>query len=158
MPETRRRRLPTRDELQIWRGYIETAEAVRSALTARLHSESSLSSSDYPVLLALSEAHLHQLRSSELAAAIGWERSRLSHHIARMEARGLLRREPCAEDNRGALVVLAESGLDMFRRSTVPHLSAIRELFVDAFSPEQLRQIEVLTRVLHEHLEATAHT
>ena len=89
------------------------------------------------MLLALSEADGHRMRSSELAAHIGWERSRLSHHLGRMERRGLIRREECATDNRGAEVVLA-GRRRRFRRATVPHLRAVRELFVDALTPEQL--------------------
>jgi DNA-binding MarR family transcriptional regulator len=138
-PERRRgRQLPTTDELRIWRDFIETAEALRSELTSRLQSESSLSPGDYAVLLALSEAQEQRMRSSDLAAGIGWERSRLSHHLGRMERRGLIRREECATDNRGAEVVRTPTGAEAFRRATVPHLRAVRELFVDALTPDQL--------------------
>src|SRR3954453_9069368 len=98
------RRLPTHDELRIWREYIETADALRSALGARLQRDSGLSSRDHTVLLALSEGDGHRLRSSALAAQMGWERSRLSHHLGRMERRGLIAREDCPTDNRGAEV------------------------------------------------------
>jgi DNA-binding MarR family transcriptional regulator len=135
---TRRRVLPTTEELRVWRGFIETTEAVRAELGARLHAECALSPGDYAVLLALSEADGQRLRSSQLADDIGWERSRLSHHLGRMEKRGLLRREECAADNRGAEVVLTPEGSAAFRGATVPHLTAVRELFVDALTPEQL--------------------
>lgn len=132
------RRLPTAEQLRIWRDFIETAEALRYELTSRLQSESSLSSGDYAVLLALSEAREQRMRSSELAAHIGWDRSRLSHHLGRMEKRGLICREVCATDNRGAEIVLTPTGAEAFRRATVPHLRAIRELFVDSLTSDQL--------------------
>ena len=132
------RQLPTADELRIWREFIETAEALRSELTSRLQSESSLSPGDYAVLLALSEAEERRLRSSDLAASIGWERSRLSHHLGRMERRALIRREDCSTDYRGAEIVLTSAGAVAFRRATVPHLRAVRELFIDALTPDQL--------------------
>ena len=132
------RQLPTADELRIWREFIETAGALRSELTSRLQSESSLSPGDYAVLLALSEAEERRLRSSDLAASIGWERSRLSHHLGRMERRGLIRREECSTDYRGAEIVLTSGGADAFRRATVPHLRAVRELFIDALTSDQL--------------------
>src|SRR4051794_24241090 len=150
---TTTRRLPTRDELRIWREYIETADALRSALGARLQSDSGLSSGDYTVLLALSEAHGHRLRSSALAAQIGWERSRLSHHLGRMERRGLIAREDCPTDSRGAEVVLTDDGADAFRRATVPHLRAVRELFVDALTPEELTAAATVGAALRAHLE-----
>jgi DNA-binding MarR family transcriptional regulator len=132
------RKLPTAEQLRIWRDFIETAEALRYELTSRLQSESSLSSGDYAVLLALSEAREQRMRSSELAAHIGWDRSRLSHHLGRMEKRGLICREVCATDNRGAEIVLTPTGAEAFRRATVPHLRAIRELFVDSLTSDQL--------------------
>ncbi|MEU7825698.1 MarR family winged helix-turn-helix transcriptional regulator [Catellatospora sp. NPDC049111] len=153
-PRPRRaRRLPTTEELRIWRDFIETAEVLRSALTARLQSESSLSSGDYAVLLALSEAEGHRMRSSELAAHIDWERSRLSHHLGRMERRDLIRREECAADSRGAEIVLTATGLRSFRQSTVPHLTAVRELFVDALSRDQIVAAGDLAATLRAHLE-----
>ncbi|WP_433174412.1 MarR family winged helix-turn-helix transcriptional regulator [Actinoallomurus sp. CA-150999] len=150
----RRRVLPTAEELRVWRDFIETAEALRSTLTSRLQSESGLSPGDYAVLLALSEADGHRLRSSELATGIGWERSRLSHHLARMERRGLIRRENCATDSRGAEVVLAAEGTEAFRSASIPHLRAVRELFIDALTPEQLSMAGELAAALRAHLDA----
>lgn len=151
MVEAGHRRL-TAEELRIWREYVETGEELRSRLAGRMQRESSLSPGDYQVLLALSEASGRRLRSSDLASTIGWERSRLSHHLGRMERRGLIRREECAEDSRGAEVVLSDAGANAFRRGSVPHLHAVRELFIDAFTPEQLAQLETLTGSLREHL------
>ena len=148
----RKRRLPTKVQLQAWREYIEAAEALRARLASRLQSEAELSMADYHVLLALSEADGNRLRSSELAERIAWERSRLSHHLGRMEKRGLIRREECAEDSRGADAVLSEAGARSFKVGSIPHLEAVRELFVDALSPEQLEQMRSLTASLRGHL------
>ncbi|SDM64238.1 MarR family winged helix-turn-helix transcriptional regulator [Nonomuraea jiangxiensis] len=148
----RKRRLPTTEELRIWRDFIETAEALRSELSSRLQSESSLSPGDYAVMLALSEADGHRLRPSELAATIGWERSRLSHHLGRMEQRGLVRREECATDSRGAEIVLTAGGAEAFRGASIPHLRAVRELFVDALSPGQLTAAGELAAALRGRL------
>ena len=132
------RRSPTADELRTWRLFIETSNQLGSVLNSRLLSESGLSSADYAVLLALTESAGRQLRSSDLATHIGWERSRLSHHLGRMEGRGLIRRDDCATDNRGAEIVLTDAGATAFRRSSSSHLHAVRELFVDALTPEQI--------------------
>lgn len=147
-----RRRLPTRDELHVWRDFFETTEVLRSALAARLQSDSGLSTGDYSVLLALSEAEGGRMRSSELAAHIGWERSRLSHHLGRMERRGLIRREECVTDNRGAEAVLEPAGAEAFSGATVPHLTAVRELFVDALTPAQLAAAGEIAAALRGHL------
>src|SRR5256885_8049732 len=73
-----RQRLTAR-ELAIWRSLLDTTAELRRVLGAKLQ-ESGLSPADYQVLLALREADGTRLRSSELAATIEWERSRLSHH------------------------------------------------------------------------------
>jgi DNA-binding MarR family transcriptional regulator len=150
------RRSPTAEELRTWRTFIETADELRSVMAARLQSESGLSSGDYAVLLALNEADDRRMRSSELAAHIGWERSRLSHHLGRMERRELIRREECATDSRGAEIAITTAGTDAFRDASAPHLHAIRELFIDALTPAQLTAAQDIAEALHTHLAATS--
>ena len=124
----------------------------QSALAARLQTESDLSPSDYAVLLALHDVDDHRLRSSALAEHIGWQRSRLSHHLARMERRGLIDRQECSTDSRGAEIVLTAAGHAAFRRATAPHLRAIRELFIEALTPDQLTTIQDVTTALQGQL------
>src|SRR4051812_34955961 len=152
------RKLPTREELRTWREFIETTQALNALLAARLYSDTGLSPGDYAVLLALSEATDNRLRSSELATRIGWERSRLSHHLGRMQRRQLIRREECATDSRGAEVVLEPAGAEAFHRATVPHLRAVRELFVDALTADQLAAAGELAAALRDHLSRPAPT
>jgi DNA-binding MarR family transcriptional regulator len=152
----RSRKLPTRDQLRVWRDFVETGETLRNLLASRLHSDTGLSPADYAVLLALSEAADNRARSSDLAARIGWERSRLSHHLPRMERRELIRREECVTDSRGAEVVLAPAGRDAFQAATVPHLTAVRELFIDALTPEQLAAAAGIAAALRAHLSRPA--
>jgi DNA-binding MarR family transcriptional regulator len=144
--------LPTGPELATWRTFIETVEQLRSVLAARLQAECGLSPGDYAVLLALHDADGHRLRSSALAGQIGWERSRLSHHLGRMERRGLIDRQECPTDSRGAEIVLTQAGCDAFRRASVPHLRAIRELFVDALTPDQLTAAQDIATALRAQL------
>jgi DNA-binding MarR family transcriptional regulator len=146
------RRSPTAEQLRVWRGFIETTARLQSVLSSRLQNDSGLSSGDYAVLLALSEADDRRLRSSELADEVGWERSRLSHHLGRMERRGLIDREPCETDNRGAWIIRTPAGADAFRRSSVDHLHAVRELFVDALTADQLAAVADVTAALGARL------
>ena len=148
------RRSPTPAELAVWRSYIETAEAVRRTLGSDFQTTSGISPGDYGVLLALSEAPDHRLRSSELADVVGWERSRLSHHLRRMEERDLIARRSVDGDSRGAAVELTDTGASTFRRSSASHLRLVREVFVDAFTPEQLDAARVVTDALRQHLDA----
>lgn len=152
MAASRRRDLPTSEEFAVWQDYIRTVEILRARVQARLQADSKLSEGDYKVLLALSESETKSLRSSEMAAGIEWERSRLSGQLGRMEKRGLIRRESAPDDARGSLVILTDDGARAFRASTIPHLQAIKSTFVDAFSPAQLASIDDITVTLRAHL------
>src|SRR6266478_2457556 len=145
-----RQRLTAR-ELAIWRSLLDTTAELRRVLGAQLQ-DSGLSPADYQVLLALTEADGRRLRSSQLAASIDWERSRLSHHLGRMERRGLIGRSDCATDNRGAEVSLTEDGARIFRCATAPHLRAIKKHFADALTPAQFEALADVLRALQNHL------
>ena len=140
-------------ELRVWRDFVETGDELRSLLASRLQVESDLSSADYAVLLALSEADGKRMRSSELAEHVRWERSRLSHHLGRMESRGLVAREKCLSDSRGSEIVLSAAGASQFRRASAPHLRAVQELFLDALDDELLAKVDDVTRALRAHLD-----
>ncbi|KSU70025.1 DNA-binding transcriptional regulator, MarR family [Pseudarthrobacter enclensis] len=151
--QVRGKRSPTRDELAVWRDYIETSEAVKRALAADFQATSGMSPGDYGVMLALSEAPDRLLRSSELADVIGWERSRLSHHLRRMEDRKLIIRHKVDGDSRGAAVTLTDAGADLFRKSSTSHLRVVRDVFIDAFTPEQLNAMQTAVQALRTHLQ-----
>jgi DNA-binding MarR family transcriptional regulator len=152
-PAAERRRMTSR-ELVVWRSLIDTTAELHRRLSTQLAADSGLSPGDYAVLLALSEAPERRLRSSELAAAIDWERSRLSHHLGRMEKRGLIGRAECATDSRGAEVVLTDEGARVFRAATPAHARAIKQQFGDALSPTQFDALDDILTTLHKHLEA----
>jgi DNA-binding MarR family transcriptional regulator len=148
-PAVRRRFTST--ELATWRALLDTTEELRRVLGAELQ-ETSLSPADYQVLLALTEAQGKRMRSSELARAIDWERSRLSHHLGRMERRGLIRRDDCATDSRGAEIALTAEGARVFRRATAPHMRSIKRHFADGLTPEQFAALAGILRSLQNHL------
>ncbi|HEY7813438.1 MAG TPA: MarR family transcriptional regulator [Nakamurella sp.] len=147
----RSRRL-TAEQLATWRAFIETSQRLRAVLGARLQSETGLSPGDYTVLVALNEADANRMRSSALAEHIGWQRSRLSHHLGRMERRGLIRRDECAADSRGAEITATDEGLGTFRGASVPHLRAVDELFIAALTPAQFGALGEAITALQNHL------
>jgi DNA-binding MarR family transcriptional regulator len=144
-------------ELLVWRSLLDTTTELRRLLSAELQ-RVELSPGDYAVLLALTEAPERTLRSSELADAIDWERSRLSHHLGRMERRGLIRRAECPGDSRGALVVLTEDGYAAIRRASGPHLRAVKRLFADALDERQLENLADVLGAIRHHLDHPART
>jgi DNA-binding MarR family transcriptional regulator len=137
------------DEDRAWRAYRRMRLLLDAQITRDLAHDSGLSDPDYDVLSNLSEAADHRWRLNELAARMLWSRSRLSHHIARMEQRGLVRREECASDARGAFVVLTEGGLRAIQDAAPGHVASVRRHLVDVLTREQLRTLdEIATTVV----------
>src|SRR5215211_5815323 len=95
-----------RDESRAWRGYSRMVALLDARLARELTRETGLSYADYDVLSHLTEVAGGRLRLSELGRRLLWSKSRLSHHATRMEQRGLVRREECDSDGRGAWVIL----------------------------------------------------
>ncbi|WP_106396398.1 MarR family winged helix-turn-helix transcriptional regulator [Actinocorallia populi] len=137
------------DEQRSWRAYLRLQGALGAELNRRLQASSGLSLADYDVLVHLTDAPDGRLRPYELQHELHWEQSRLSHHLSRMQKRGLVRREECDEDGRGAYVLLTEAGRRAITEAAPDHVETVRRLFIDALSPEQITALEELaTRVL----------
>jgi DNA-binding MarR family transcriptional regulator len=134
--------------------FIETSIAVKARIDRAIQTDSGISAGDYAVLLALAEVEGRWMRTSDLADAIFWERSRLSHQITRMADRGLVRRERSVADQRGTEIHLTPAGLDALREASGPHLRSVRELFVDALDDEQQAALSAAMVALADHLEA----
>jgi DNA-binding MarR family transcriptional regulator len=140
-------------EIVAWRGLLDVSGALRRRLSQVFQDTAALSEGDFAVLVALTEAEHGALRSSELADAIHWERSRLSHHLGRMQRRGLIRREPHPADSRGAVVELTEAGHEALSHAMGPHLRALKELFVNGLTDKQMRDLAKAMSSLQRHLD-----
>ncbi|MFN2557672.1 MAG: MarR family winged helix-turn-helix transcriptional regulator [Nitriliruptorales bacterium] len=128
-------------EERAWRALQLMQMRLTAQLARDLAAHSDLSYPDYVVLVALSDQSDGRMRLYELARVLGWEKSRLSHHLARMAQRGLVMKEKCASDRRGAFVVATECGRDAIERAAPSHVESVRRLFIDRLTPRQLATI-----------------
>lgn len=140
------------DESRAWRGWLVASQLLHAQIGRDLQSDSGLSEADYRVLVDLTEAPEHRIRMSELALRLDWSKSRLSHHIARMEARGLVRREDCPSDARGSLAILTPCGRDELERAAPAHVASVRRHFIDLLDREQLGQLVGIAETIADHL------
>jgi len=146
----------TGEEQQAWRGLLRMTSQLNARMNRQLLQDYGISLADYEVLVALSEAPAGRLRVFEVADALAWEQSRVSHQLARMQRRGLVAREECQSDARGAFVVLTESGRAAIERAAPAHVETVRQLVFDGLTHDQLAALtEITTRVL-DRLAATA--
>ncbi|HLQ57188.1 MAG TPA: MarR family transcriptional regulator [Streptosporangiaceae bacterium] len=139
-------------EYRAWIGYRRMRARLDLQLARDLARDSGLSEPDYDVLSTVSEAEQHQMRLSELAARMLWSRSRLSHHITRMEQRGLVAREECADDARGTVVVLTRAGWRAIEAAAQGHVASVRRHFIDLLTSDQVDALAAITQAVLDHL------
>ena len=144
------------DEHQAWRGLIEMIARLQNRLTHQLQEASGLSLTDYDVLVPLSESPTGRLRVYEIAAGLGWEQSRLSHHVTRMQRRGLVSRQECRTDRRGAFVVLTDAGRTAIENAAPAHAELVRHLVFEGATPEQVAVLTAFTAQVLGRLEPDA--
>lgn len=136
------------DEERLWRRWLH----LNALLAAELHRElqaDGLSLPDFDVLVQLTDRPDGKVRLGGLASALSWDRSRVSHHVTRMERRGLVEREECADDGRGAFVVVTGEGRAAIEAAAPGHVRAVRRLVFDALDPDEARDLgQVVEKLL----------
>jgi DNA-binding MarR family transcriptional regulator len=140
-------------EQRAWRGLMGMTARLDAHLGRDLQERSGLSAADYAVLVPLSESPDGRLRVFEIAGRLGWEQSRLSHQLTRMTRRGLVRREGCESDRRGAFIVLTEAGRAVIEEAAPGHVAAVRRLVFDGLTPDQVAALDQIARQVLARLD-----
>jgi DNA-binding MarR family transcriptional regulator len=134
-----------------WVAYMRVQLRMNYEINRQLQRDSDLSLADYHVLNALSMAPDHTLQVTDLAAIIGWERSRLSHHLRRLTQRGLTKRVPSEDDGRATDAVLTKKGMNAMVEAAPGHARLVKKLFFEPL-PDEL--VSPFTAAL-EHIQAS---
>lgn len=130
------------DAQSLWRRWLRLNAELPGVLHRELQADAGLSLSDFEVLVKLTDTPGGRVRVTDLARELNWERSRVSHHVTRMQRRGLVERSECRDDGRGAWVVLTEQGRSAIERAAPGHAATVRRLIFDDLTPTEL---EVMT-------------
>jgi DNA-binding MarR family transcriptional regulator len=125
-------------ELRAWRGMLRAHAALTKALDADLEATHGIPLSTYEVLMYLNDAEGGRMRMRDLATSVILSRSGLTRLVDRLEREGLLRRETCPSDARGAFAVLTPAGASKLAAARDGHLAGVRSLFLAHFSGEEL--------------------
>jgi DNA-binding MarR family transcriptional regulator len=136
-------------EERAWAAFIHAHDQIEVHLNRRLQ-ETGLSGADYSVLAALSAVDGDRMAAHALCKVLGWEKSRLSHQLRRMEKDGLISREPNPADARSTLVCLLSAGRAAIEKAAPGHVADVRRNFVDLFTAAELDVLgELNERILH---------
>jgi DNA-binding MarR family transcriptional regulator len=141
------------DERAAWLRFAAVMELLPGVLDAQLRRDSGLSHFDYFVLAMLSEAQDRTLRMTMLAQRTSATLPRLSHVVAKLEARGLVERFPCPEDGRATNARLTDAGWDLVVRTAPGHVEEVRHRVIDALTPTQLKQLARISDAILARLD-----
>ena len=140
------------EQQQHWRAYITATTLLEERLARELQAAHGLTMADYEILVRLSDSPTRRLRMSQLAERSLASRSRLSHQIDRMEKAGLVRREPCEEDRRGANAALTDHGWDVLVVAAPAHVESVRRHLVDVLSDQEFAALGRSCAKIADHL------
>src|SRR5436305_8313156 len=143
-------------EAHLWRSWLRLDQELTTVLADQINRDAGLSVADYAVLVPLSESRHGMLRFRDLGREILWDRSRLSHHLNRMEKRGLVVREECAEDARGAVVRMTSAGETAIKAAAPGHVASTRRYVFDLLSDKEIEMLTAVYDRILANLESVA--
>jgi DNA-binding MarR family transcriptional regulator len=138
--------LLTRNQFDAWRGFRFMVEETSLCVSRELFSSTGMSGGQFGILTILVETPLHVMRQQELADAMRWDRTRLSHQLTRMETRGWINREK--GDKGATLVWLAEAGRQEQHRAAPVLSQIVKERFFSRLTQAQLTTLEEIRAAL----------
>lgn len=144
----------TPEEERAWRAFRRLLTAVPARTARDLAADSGLSAADYEVLSTLSEREGRRWALKDLAAKMEWSRSRVSHHLDRMESRELVEREPDPNDARGCVIRLTDHGFAVLEQAAPHHVRSVRRRFVDHLTTDELEVLERISTRIADLAEA----
>jgi MarR family transcriptional regulator, 2-MHQ and catechol-resistance regulon repressor len=131
---------------------IESAASLRQVFERRLISDGALSAQAFDVLIRLARTPQSRLRMSDLADQTSLTPSGLTRSVDRLERSGLVSRQACADDRRGAFAVLTARGRTIMDEAIPNHITHLNEILNGIFTPEEEEQLSSLLRTLRDHL------
>ena len=141
------------EQQEAWRAWLDVNAKLFARMSRELQAASGLSLQDYDVLVALTDVPEGSVRMRDLGLNLQWEKSRVSKHLARMAARGLVARRECHDDRRGAFVEITEAGLEAIRGAAPDHAALVREVFFDGLTGDQVRELTAICGAVLERLD-----
>ena len=131
----------TPEEVDAWLSVVRLTTRLPWSIDQQLQCDSNLAMVEYQVLAMLSESPERTMRMSSLAEVTNASLSRLSRVVTRLEARGLVRREPDPTNGRFTNAILTDDGFQTLAAAAPGHVAHVRSLVIDVLSPEQLRRL-----------------
>jgi DNA-binding MarR family transcriptional regulator len=135
-------------ELRVWHAFKIMSDEVMSRVAKDLTEGAGLSGPDFGVLSRLWNFGKGEMRQQDLARSMGWDKSRLSHQLTRMQQRQLVER--CDGGNRVVLIKLTETGKDKLAAARPVHAESVRRNLLSRLTSEQIATMVRISNILSE--------
>jgi len=139
-------------ENRAWRSFVNSRDHLVARLNRHLLQDSGLTGADYQILVVLSEHPFGRMPAQQVCALLQWEKSRLSHQARRMQAQGLIVREPNPADARSVMICLLPAGRRAIEAAAPQHVHRVRQHFIGLFTPAELDTFAALNERVLRHL------
>jgi DNA-binding MarR family transcriptional regulator len=135
-------------ELRVWHAFRLMHEDVLGRVGRDIAQATGLSGPEFGVLSRLAPPGKGEMRQQTLARVMGWDKSRLSHQLTRMQRRALIERHPV--DAGAVLVVLTDHGREKLDAARPVHAESVRRNLLSRLTPEQIDTIVRVSNLLGE--------
>ena len=136
-----------------WRAFHKIGTSLLPHLGRQITNHSGISAAEYIVLVALSELTVPSVNLNRLAQGLGWEISRMSHQVSRMEDAGLVKKTKNIEDSRCFDVSLTAKGRKITEAAIPLQSKEINHCFSDVLTQAQMKSLIEISDAISNHMK-----
>jgi DNA-binding MarR family transcriptional regulator len=136
-----------------WRAFHKIGTSLLPHLGRQITNHSGISGAEYVVLVALSESTLPSMNLNRLAHILGWEISRMSHQVSRMEEIGLVKKTKNLEDSRCFDVSITSNGKKIAESAIPLQSKEINHCFSDVLTQAQMKALIEISEAISKHMK-----
>jgi len=136
-----------------WRAFHKIGTSLLPHLGRQLTNHSGISGAEYVVLVALSELPVPAVNLNRLATGLGWEISRMSHQVSRMDEAGLVKKTKNLEDSRCFDVSITAMGRKIAEAAIPLQSKEINHCFSQVLTQAQMKSLIEISEAISNHMK-----
>ena len=136
-----------------WRAFHKIGTSLLPHLGRQVSNHSGISGAEYVVLVALSELLVPSVNLNRLATGLGWEISRMSHQVSRMDEAGLVKKTKNLEDSRCFDVSITAKGRKIAEGAIPLQSKEINHCFSQVLTQAQMKSLIEISEAISSHMK-----
>jgi DNA-binding MarR family transcriptional regulator len=135
-----------------WRAFHKIGTSLLPHLSRQITHHSGITGAEYVVLVTLSELTASSINLNRLSEGLGWETSRISHQISRMEDGGLVKKSKNADDSRKFDVSITAKGRKIAESAIPLQSKEINHCFSEVLTQNQMKTLIEISEAISKHM------